>query len=65
MHSEEVAIFELGNDESDIIAIFRNIGGSIRVIRIIDETDERRFPTDVISQVENTEKKSGKITFAL
>ncbi len=65
MHSEEVAIFELGNDENDIIAIFRNIGGSIRVMRIISETDERKFPTDVISQVENTEKKSGKITFAL
>lgn len=65
MYSEEVAIFELGNDESDIIAIFRNIGGSIRVMRIISETDERRFPTDVISQFENTEKKSGKITFAL
>ena len=31
-------------------------------MRIISETDERKFPTDVISQVENTEKKSGKIT---
>lgn len=65
MNSEEIAIFELDREESDIIATFRNIGGSIRVIRIIDETDEKRFPTDVIQSIENTAKQWSKITFAL
>ncbi len=57
MNSEEIAIFELDREESDIIATFRNIGGSIRVIRITDETDEKRFPTDVIQSIENTAKQ--------
>ncbi len=52
-HTEEIAIFSISWEESDIIAKFRNIGGSIRVMRIVDETDEKKFPTDVIRELES------------
>lgn len=61
-HTDEIAIFSLQYEDSDIAAIFRNIGGSIRVMRILGETDEKRFPTDVISAIGQPE---GKYTFAL
>ena len=38
------------------------MGGSIRVMRVIDETDEKRFPTDIIREIG---KPEGKYTFAL
>jgi tRNA G10 N-methylase Trm11 len=56
-HSEEIAVFESEMTDSDIIAIFRTIGGSVRVMRMIDETDERRFPTDVIAAIESRESR--------
>ncbi len=61
-HTDEIAIFSLQYEDSDIAAIFRNIGGSIRVMRVLDQTDEKRFPTDVISAIGQPE---GKYTFAL
>lgn len=65
---EEIASAELA-------LMFRKIGGSVRIIEIFDETDERRFATDVISSIQHTRthtsakmirsEKEGKITFAL
>ncbi len=60
--NDEIAIFSLPQSDIDINTIFRNIGGSIRVIRLIGETDEKKFPTDVIREIGNP---SGKYTFAL
>ncbi len=60
--SEDIAIFAVAKSDSDIIAIFRNIWGSIRVMRIVSETDEKKFPTDVIHAIW---KPSGKYNFAL
>lgn len=51
-HSEDVAILALpGKTEEDLEKIFRTIGGSIRIMKIISETDEKRFATDVIEQI--------------
>lgn len=61
-HTDEIALFSLPKCDSEIGTIFRNIGGSVRVIRIIGETDEKKFPTDVIREVG---KPTGKYTFAL
>ena len=61
-HSETVAIFALPHEKDDIIAIFRNIGGSIRAMEILGETTEEKFPTDIISHIG---KPNGKYTFAL
>lgn len=60
--SEDIAIFAVAKSDSDIIAIFRNIWGSVRVMRIVSETDEKKFPTDVIHAIW---KPSGKYNFAL
>lgn len=60
--NDEIAIFSLSESDTDINAIFRNIGGSIRVIRLIGESDEKKFPTDVIREIGNP---TGKYTFAL
>lgn len=75
-HSEEVAILSIEEIASAELALmFRKIGGSVRIIEIFDETDERRFATDVISSIQHTRthtsakmirsEKEGKITFAL
>jgi hypothetical protein len=61
-HSESIALFYIGEDDKSLIAKFRNIGGSIRLMRIVDETDEGRFPTDIIRGIG---KPEGKYTFAL
>ena len=61
-HTDEVAIFSLPYEDIQISAIFRNIGGSVRVMRLIGETDEKRFPTDVIREIW---KPEGKYGFAL
>lgn len=44
--------------------IFASIGGSIRLIELIAETDEKRFPTDVIREI-RAQGKDGKMNFAL
>jgi tRNA G10 N-methylase Trm11 len=66
-HTDDIATFSLSYEDSDIAAIFRNIGGSVRVMRVICETDEKKFPTDVIREIGNAQvgHESGKITFAL
>ena len=66
-HNESVCLLEITESSTEQIArYFRRIGGSIRVIEILDETDERRFPTDVIDLIEGKQgDKGGKITFAL
>ena len=61
-HSEMVAIFSISDEENSIITKFRNIGGSIRVMKIIGETEARKFPTDVIEIIG---KPEGKFHFAL
>lgn len=61
-HTDEIALFALPLSDSDISAIFRNIGGSVRVMRLIGETEEKRFPTDVIREIG---KPEGKYVFAL
>ena len=61
-HSDEIALFALPYSDTEISAIFRNIGGSVRVMRLIGETDEKRFPTDVIREIG---KPEGKYNFAL
>lgn len=61
-HSETVAIFHSNDEENSIITKFRNIGGSIRVMKILGETEARKFPTDVI---ETIGKPEGKFHFAL
>lgn len=43
---------------------FLTLGGSIRIIEILDHTTQSSFPTDVISIIENG-KHDGKIHFAL
>ena len=50
-HTDEIALFSLAYTDGEITRVFRNIGGSIRVMRIIGETDEKRFPTDVIREI--------------
>jgi tRNA G10 N-methylase Trm11 len=61
-HTDEIATFSLPYDDTDINAIFRNIGWSIRVMRVLSETEEKKFPTDVIQAIG---KPEGKYTFAL
>ena len=50
-HTDEIALFSPAYTDDEIMKVFRNIGGSIRVMRIIGETDEKRFPTDVIREI--------------
>jgi tRNA G10 N-methylase Trm11 len=61
-HSDEIAIFWLPYSDSEVNAIFRNIGGSIRVMRVVSETEEKKFPTDIIQAIG---KPLVKYTFAL
>jgi tRNA G10 N-methylase Trm11 len=61
-HSEMIAIFSIPLDEKQVIAKFRNIWGSIRVMQIQRESDLKRFPTDVIEIIG---KPDGKYHFAL
>lgn len=79
-HSETIAIFEIrGYSDEQIQKRFLTIGGSIRVMKVITETDTKRFPTDVIhailetrdsklgerSESRITNHESRKTTFAL
>jgi hypothetical protein len=58
-NTEEIAILKITDKTSSEIALmFRNIGWSVRVIEIIDETDERRFATDVISQIQDSRART-------
>ena len=53
-HSETVAIFQIvGYSDDQIAKKFLTIGGSIRVMKIVGETDPKRFPTDVIRLLED------------
>ena len=61
-HSEMVAIFSISDEENSIITKFRNIGGSIRVMKIVANTNPGKFPTDVIEIIG---KPEGKFHFAL
>ncbi len=61
-HSETIAIFSIPLEEKQIIAQFRNIWGSIRVMKVMRESDLKRFPTDVIEIIG---KPEGKYHFAL
>ncbi len=61
-HTDEIALFALPLSDGEVSAIFRNIGGSVRVMRLVGETDEKRFPTDVIREIG---KPEGKYVFAL
>ena len=64
-HSEELALFQIiGYSDEQIQKKFLTIGGSIRVMRVLSETSEKTFPTDVIHELKKREK-TGKITFAL
>ncbi len=63
-HSEDVAIFALSQyTDEDLEKLFRVIWGSIRIMKIVWESDDKRFATDVIEQIKK--KSEGKITFAL
>ncbi len=73
-HNETIALLSIeALNSTDIISTFRKIGGSVRVIEILDETDERRFATDVITYLQDSkpnkeewgENTRTKITFAL
>jgi hypothetical protein len=65
-HSETIAIFEIrGYSDEQIQKRFLTIGGSIRVMKVISETDTKRFPTDVIAHIRKTGNTAGKNTFAL
>jgi tRNA G10 N-methylase Trm11 len=75
-HTELLAIFEIrGWSDEQVVQRFLMIGGSIRVMKIISETDMKRFPTDVIAHIRERQshldekdiekKESRKITFAL
>jgi tRNA G10 N-methylase Trm11 len=74
-NSETVALLSIEDtNSSELSLLFRKIGGSVRVIEILDETDERRFATDVINYLQDskTKKKNEewentrtKVTFAL
>lgn len=63
-HSEEIALFHVEKTPEEMREIFASIGGSIRLIELIAETDEKRFPTDVISEI-RAHGKDGKMNFAL
>ena len=53
-HSETIAIFQiLGYSDEQIQKRFLTIGGSIRVMKVVGETDPKRFPTDVIRLLED------------
>lgn len=63
--SEEIAIFEIPSySDEELEQVFRTIGGSIRIMKVIGKTDERKFATDVIVQIKLAQS-DGKMTFAL
>ncbi len=66
-HSGIIAIFKIhGWSDEQLAQRFLSIGGSIRVMKIIGETDPTRFPTDVITHIKSKRKNDGgKVTFAL
>ena len=66
-HSEIIAIFEIhGWSDEQIVRRFLTIGGSIRVMKVTQETDPTKFPTDVINHIKSGKQNNdGKITFAL
>lgn len=52
MHTEIVALFQItGYSDEQLARKFLTIGGSIRIIKILGETDEKHFPTDVIHHI--------------
>lgn len=61
-HSETVAIFEI----SELLdpSVLQSIGGTIRIIEIIGESDDKRFATDVLAHIKKA-GKDGKVNFAL
>lgn len=67
IHTETIAIFQIhGYSDEQLAKKFLTIGGSIRIIKILGETDTKRFPTDVIAHIQSQwEAKWGKLTFAL
>ena len=73
-NNETIALLSIESlNSTELVNTFRKIGGSVRVIEILDETDERRFATDVISHLQSStpkhqegeEHSRTKITFAL
>lgn len=63
-HTETIAIFQIpGYSDEQLQKKFLTLGGSIRIIKILSETDEKRFPTDVIAYIEKQWNK--KVDFAL
>lgn len=57
-HTETIAIFEIrGWSDEQIVKRFLTIGGSIRVMRVISDTDMKRFPTDVIREIRDTHSR--------
>ncbi|MDD2693690.1 MAG: hypothetical protein PHY14_02055 [Candidatus Gracilibacteria bacterium] len=70
IHTETIAIFQIhGYSDEQLAKKFLTIGGSIRIIKILGETDTKRFPTDVIHEIQSSKGKiqnsGGKVTFAL
>lgn len=61
-HSETVAIFELSEPLDP--SVLQSIGGTIRIIEIIGESDDKRFATDVLAHIKKA-GKDGKVNFAL
>ena len=54
IHTETIAIFQIhGYSDEQLAKKFLTIGGSIRIIRILGETDTKRFPTDVIAHIQS------------
>ena len=57
-HTETIAIFEIrGWSDEQIVKRFLTIGGSIRVMKVISDTDVKRFPTDVIREIRDTHSR--------
>jgi hypothetical protein len=60
-HTEEVAILQIiGYSDAQLQKKFLSLGGSIRIIRIIGKTDERRFATDVLAHITERQKQENK-----
>ena len=57
-HTETIAIFQiLGYSDEQIQKRFLTIGGSIRVMKVIGESDPKRFPTDVIQEIQDAHSR--------
>ena len=61
--SETVALFAL--DEPLASHQIQHLGGVIRIIEILGDTDPKRFPTDAIAHMHEQHPGGAKITFAL